>query len=404
MAELISVAVVSVCLGAVLAWSTVRMSRGRFSSTSSLAIPESSGVSAEDAEIHRVSQALVGGDEVYVSTGRADEFIVYSSTRESSANAIPTDLALTAASSVSAVLRGGVEAAQAAGRLVLVDGATAKAIRDGAMATDRTGKTLAVVRGAGGKWEHVTRMTPSAGKVAGGALAAANVLGAVSTQMQMASIEAKLSEIVEGVQSLENIARRELDSSIYATRKLVHEVVGASRHAGQLPEQSWAMIAPHFKDIIEDQQMARGSVEDLLRKAEIDPKGFWLSKKATSLQSNRDLLVERLHTLKEADLNVVRMHIVRLWHYTVVQPELASYFEELARSELQEQSTTETRLLTRASQAIAQHGELGRLEGLFHWSKSDDFRRQVEQFSDFSPLGRLGESAPGVPAAPGVES
>ncbi|MEV7396715.1 hypothetical protein [Aeromicrobium sp. NPDC092404] len=349
----------------------------------------------EAGEADAIAKALNGGESIFLPTGRADEYVMFSSGANSvSGVPIPNDLAQSAAGTISAILRAGVEGAKASGRLVTVDGQTAKAIREGALAVDKAGRPLALVRGAGGKFEHVARLSPAAGKAAGAALGAANVLGAVSTQMQMASIEAKLSDIVDGVRSLEAIAQRELDASISATRQLVEEVIGASRHAGHLPEQSWAQLAPHYKAIVENQLMARGSVEDLIKKANDEPRGFWLGAKANSLKTNRDLLVERLHTLKEADLNVIRMHIVRLWHYTVVQPELAPYFEQLARHELQRQGEIETHLLQVTKETISQHGELGPLADIFHWSKGDAFRRQVEEFSDFSSLARVKGNEP----------
>lgn len=380
------VALAGVAVGAFATWLVTRW-RSRATSPGRMIGVESP---PDDTQSEEIATALEHGGSIYLPTDTPDEFLILGTTSHVG-EPVPADLARTAAAAVSSSVRAGVEAAQAAGHLVKVDPATARAIREGALAVDKAGKPLAVVRGANGKFEHLARLSP-AGKAAGAALGLANVVGAVSTQMQMAAIEAKLSEIVEGVEDLMTIAQRELDSSIFATRQLVAEVVGASRHAGFLPDHSWAMIAPHYKDIIEDQQMARGAVSNLIEKAKQKPEGFWLRTRAGAVETNRDLLERHLHVLNEANLNVIHMHMVRLRHYTVTQPELAPYFETLARRELQQQSEIEALMLGQASNTFAKHAEIGRLWELFHWSQTDDFKEQVERLSDLKALAR--RSAP----------
>jgi hypothetical protein len=53
-----------------------------------------------------------------------------------------------------------VKAGQRTGRLVVVDPATAKAIKAGAMVTDKAGQMLGVIRGSDGLWSGLTRIKP----------------------------------------------------------------------------------------------------------------------------------------------------------------------------------------------------------------------------------------------------
>lgn len=340
-------------------------------------------------EVRAFTKALEAGEEIFLPTGRTNEFLVMASTSLPEAGVpVPRDVARTVAGAISASLRAGFDAAQATGRLVTVDAQTAKAIRAGKLASDSTGKPLAIVRGSAGQFEHLARISPALGKAASLSLGAANLLGAASTQMQMASIEAKLGEIVEVSRRLERLADRELESSIHATSRLVEEVFGPSRHADRLPDESWAQLAPHFHTVLRDQEMAIGNVEDLIGRAGKDPSGFWLRTRSDGIRANRGELIERLALLHHADLNVLRLYVIRLWHYATHHPELAAEFAAQAQNELSAQESREANLLERAKAGIGSHGELGRIEAAFHWMEAGNFAERVNEMARIDPLPR----------------
>lgn len=376
---------ISVC---VLAFALIRARRSEPSDRQ----PRNKRSTEVEIETSYLTSALESGSEIFLPTGRANEFIVLGSGPDAddlvSSRPLPKDLTR-AAAGISTVVRGAVEAAQVSGRLVIVDGATATAIRQGSMVADKSGKTLAVVKNASGKFEHITRISPVAGKAAGVALGAANVVGAIGMQMQMASIEAKLGEIVKSTGRLEHRLDLELHSSITAARKLVEEVYGASRDASSLPAESWAQLAPHYHTVLRDQAVAIGSIKMLIEEANERPDGFWLGTRESGLKSNKERLIERLAVLHEADQNVIRMNVVRLWHYAATQPELAPHFASVARDELLRQETTERELLRLAKETFSGHAELGRLESTFHWWKSEDFTNSVVEISQIPALPRL---------------
>jgi hypothetical protein len=123
---------------------------------------------------------------------------------EGRASPVPSQL-VAAAVAGQAGLEALVNAGRLSGRLVLVDPATAKAIKAGAMVTDKAGDMLAVIRGSSGGFSGLTRIKPLSGGLVKSAAAGPAMLSAIAMQQQLARVEKSISEVRDAVDAVNGV-------------------------------------------------------------------------------------------------------------------------------------------------------------------------------------------------------
>jgi hypothetical protein len=268
---------------------------------------------------------------------------------------VPSQL-VAAAVAGQAALEPLVNAGRLTGRLVLVDPATAKAIKAGAMVTDKAGEMLGVIRGSGGGFSGLTRIKPLSGGLVKSAAAGPAMLSAIAMQQQLARVEKSISEVRDAVDAVKGHLEAAEQASVEGRRDTLATVYRTARETGRRTQSLWDQIQDLEASLRRDVTLADRALAQAVSELEQAAPGLVRSR-LEWLESACRPVAAAVAGVADARRSLVQFSILRLWWLAVADdPTLASRQSQLREllAELPDHAAEQAR----AEKALAEVGEL----------------------------------------------
>ncbi len=225
-----------------------------------------------------------------------------------------------------ALVKAGVAVGEQSGTLVRVYSDSAKALREGRKVYDSTGRMLSVVQDANGKFSHVLRIAPATGAQA--LSAGTGVLSAVAMQAQLASIERKLQEVLDGVRDLQASIDRHEQAQLDGMDRTLNDIYQGARAAGVLTQSAWDQLAPLRKFIDEHHVNAelkvKALVADLKKLKTTGDRRAWFNESGPKLE-------KALAQLAQAERALIQFEALRVWWLALTDDAAAGHYAEQLR-------------------------------------------------------------------------
>jgi hypothetical protein len=234
-----------------------------------------------------------------------------------------------------AMVKAGIAVGEQSGILVRVAGDSAKALREGRKVYDSSGKLLAVVQDANGKFMHVLRIQPLKGIQA--LSAGTGALSAIAMQAQMAAIEKKLQEVLDGVRDIQASIDRHEQAQLDGMERTLNDIYQGARTSGVLTQAAWDQLAPLRKFIDEHHVNAelkvKALVEELAKQKSTGDRRGWF-------RNNGPKLEKALAQLAQAERSLIQFEALRAWWLALTDDASAGHYAEQLRSRLDERRRT----------------------------------------------------------------
>ena len=230
-----------------------------------------------------------------------------------------------------AMVKAGIAVSEQSGVLVRVAGDSAKALREGRKVYDSSGKLLAVVQDANGKFIHVLRIQPLKGVQA--LSAGTGALSAIAMQAQMAAIEKKLQEVLDGVRDLQASIDRHEQAQLDGMDRTLNDIYQGARTSGVLTQAAWDQLAPLRKFIDEHHANAelkvKALVDDLAKQKSTGDRRGWFRTYGPKLE-------KALAQLAQAERSLIQFEALRTWWLALTDDAAAGHYAEQLRARLDE--------------------------------------------------------------------
>lgn len=291
----------------------------------------------------------IDAERTYLAVAHPDARI------EGRTSSVPSQL-VAAAMAGQAGLEALVNAGRLTGRLVVVDPATAKAIKAGTMVTDKAGDMLAVIRGSGGGFSGLTRIKPLSGGLVKSAAAGPAMLSAIAMQQQLARVERSISEVRDAVDAVKGYLEAAEQASVEGRRDTLATVYRTAQETGQMTQALWDQIQDLEASLRRDVKLADRALAQAVRELEQAAPGF-VGSRLEWLESACSPVAAAVAGVADARRSLVQFSILRLWWLAVADdPTLASRQSQLREllAELPDHAAEQAR----AEKALAEVGEL----------------------------------------------
>ncbi|HEU0130107.1 MAG TPA: hypothetical protein VFQ85_03855 [Mycobacteriales bacterium] len=249
-----------------------------------------------------------------------------------------------------------VSAGRLTGRLVLVDPATAKAIKAGTMVTDKAGDMLAVIRGSGGGFSGLTRIKPLSGGLVKSAAAGPAMLSAIAMQQQLARVEKSISEVRDAVDAVKGYLEAAQRAAVEGRRATLATVYRTAQETGRMTQSLWDQIQDLESTLIADAKLADRALAQAVSELEQAAPGL-VGSRLKWLEDACSPVAAAVAGVADARRSLVQFSMLRLWWLAVVDdPTLASRQSQLREllAELPDHAAEQAR----AEKALAEVGEL----------------------------------------------
>jgi hypothetical protein len=274
---------------------------------------------------------------------------------EGRTSSVPSQLA-GAAVAGQAGLEAMVKAGHLTGRLVVVDPTTAKAIKAGAMVTDKAGEMLGVIRGSNGAWSGLSRIKPLSGGLVKSAAAGPAMLSAIAMQAQLAQVEKSISEVRDAVNAVKGYLEAAEEASVEGRRDTLATVYRTAQETGQMTQSLWDQIQDFEAPLRRDVKLADRFLAVAVDKLEQGASGL-VGSRLRWLEEAGDPLAAAVAGVADARRSLVQFSMLRLWWLAVVEdPTLASRQSQLL--ELLAELPDHTVEQARTEKVLAAAGEL----------------------------------------------
>lgn len=268
---------------------------------------------------------------------------------------VPSQL-VAAAVAGQAALEALVNAGRLTGRLVLVDPATAKAIKAGAMVKDRAGDMLAVIRGSGGTFSQPARITPLSGGLVKSAVAGPAMLSAIALQAQLARVEKSIGEVRDAVDAVRGYLEAAEQASVEGRRDTLATVYRTAQETGRMTQSLWDQIQDLEASLRRDVTLADRALAQAVSELEQAAPGL-VGSRLEWLESACRPVAAAVAGVADARRSLVQFSMLRLWWLAVADdPTLASRQAQLREllAELPDHAAEQAR----TEKALAAVGEL----------------------------------------------
>lgn len=230
-----------------------------------------------------------------------------------------------------AMVKSGIAVGEQSGMLVRIYGESAKALRESQKVYDGSGKMLAVVRQGDGRFAHVLRIVP------GGRLQAASAgLGAVSaiaTQAQLAAIERKLQDVLDGVKDLQVAIDRQEQAQLDGMDRTLADIYEGARASGVLTKSAWDQLAPLRRPIDNHHANAELKVVALIQELEqqtsTGDKRAWFNEQGPKLET-------ALAQLAQAERALIQFEAMRVWWLALEDDAVAGHYADQLRRRVED--------------------------------------------------------------------
>lgn len=251
-----------------------------------------------------------------IDSGRKYLAIAHPDARvEGRTSSVPSQL-VGAAVAGQAGLEALVKAGQLTGRLVVVDPATAKAIKAGEMVTDKAGEMLAVIRGSGGAFSKPTRIKPLSGGLVKSAVAGPAMLSAIAMQAQLAQVEKAISEVRDTVNAVKGYLEAAERASVEGRRDTVATVYRTAHETGRMTQSLWDQIQDLEALLRRDVSLADRFLSEVVSKLEQGASGL-VGSRLKWLEEAGGPLAAAVAGVADARRSLVQFSMLRLWWLAV---------------------------------------------------------------------------------------
>jgi hypothetical protein len=292
-----------------------------------------------------------------IDSGRTYLVVAHPDVRvEGHSSSVPSQL-VAAAVAGQAGLEALVKAGQLTGRLVLVDAATAKAIKAGAMVTDKSGDMLAVIRASGGTFSRPTRITPLSGGLVKSVMAGPAMLSAIAMQAQLAQVEKSISEVRDAVNAVKGYLEAAEQASVEGRRDTLTTVYRTAQETSRMTQSLWDQIQDLEAPLRRDVRLADRFLAEAVSELEQGASGLVGSRLKWLEEAAGGRLAAAVGGVADARRSLVQFSMLRLWWLAVVEdPTLASRQSQLREllAELPNHSIEQAR----TEKVLAAAGEL----------------------------------------------
>lgn len=264
-----------------------------------------------------------------IDSGRKYLAVAHPDTRiEGWTAAVPSQLA-GAAVAGQAGLEALVKAGQLTGRLVVVDAKTAKAIKAGAMVTDKAGDMLGVIRGTKGTWSGLTRIKPVSGGLVKSASAGPAMLSAIAMQAQLAQVEKSIGEVRDAVNAVKGYLEAAEEAAVEGRRDTLRTVYRTAVETGRMTQSLWDQIQDLEGHLRRDVKLADRYLAKAVSELEVGASGL-VGSRLKWLEEAGHPLAAAVAGVADARRSLVQFSMLRLWWLAVVEdPTLASRQSQL---------------------------------------------------------------------------
>ncbi|HWL35320.1 MAG TPA: hypothetical protein VNQ77_03935 [Frankiaceae bacterium] len=249
-----------------------------------------------------------------------------------------------------------VSAGRLTGRLVLVDPATAKAIKAGVMVKDRAGDMLAVIRGSGGTFSQPARITPLSGGLVRSAVAGPAMLSAIALQAQLARVEKSIGEVRDAVDAVKGYLEAAERASVEGRRDTLATVYRTAQETGRMTQSLWDQIQDLEAFLRRDVKLADRALAQAVSELEQAAPGL-VGSRLKWLDDACSPVAAAVAGVADARRSLVQFAMLRLWWLAVdddpTLPSRQSQLRELL-AELPDHAVEQAR----AEKALAAVGAL----------------------------------------------
>ena len=234
---------------------------------------------------------------------------------------IPGQLAAVAVGS-NALVQAGIALGEQSGTLVRLTPESARLFKQLQKTVDAQGAFLGVLRGAGGKFEHVIRFNPAMGLQALSGITGA--LSAIAMQAQLAAIERALASLADDVRVVQQMLDNQTSSSLAGVREVLEEVYESVRATGAFSQIAWDQVAPLAGPVFANRDLANRRLRDLI--TELGTKKSTSDRRAWLKKNSRRLFLA-LSESEDAERSVIQYAGLRLWRLTAIQDSTLPYYQ-----------------------------------------------------------------------------
>lgn len=264
-----------------------------------------------------------------IDSGRTYLAVAHPDSRiEGRTSSVPSQL-VGAAVAGQAGLEALVKAGQLTGRLVVVDPTTAKAIKAGAMVTDKAGEMLGVIKGGGGAFSGLTRIKPLSGGLVKSAAAGPAMLSAIAMQAQLAQVEKSIGEVRDAVNAVKGYLEAAEQASVEGRRDTLATVFRTAQETGRMTQPLWDQIQDLEGPLRRDVRLADRFLAEAIGELEQGASGL-VGSRLTWLEEAADPLAVAVAGVADARRSLVQFSMLRLWWLAAEgDPTLASRQSQL---------------------------------------------------------------------------
>lgn len=246
-----------------------------------------------------------------------------------------------------ALVKAGIAVGEQSGTLVRVYADSAKALREGRKIYDASGRMLSVVQDSNGKFGHVLRIAPATGVQA--LTAGTGVLSAVAMQAQLASIEKKIQEVLDGVRDLQATIDRHEQAQLDGMDRTLNDIYRGARTSGVLTQSAWDQLAPLRKFIDEHHVNAelkvKALIDELERRKTTGDRREWFKNSGPKLE-------KALAQLAQAERALIQFEALRVWWLALTDDAAAGHYASELQGRLTARRQTRSALESQAMAAL----------------------------------------------------
>jgi hypothetical protein len=246
-----------------------------------------------------------------------------------------------------ALVKAGIAVGEQSGTLVRVYADSAKALREGRKVYDSAGRMLSAVQDANGKFSHVLRIAPATGVQV--LSSGAGVLSAVAMQAQLASIEKKLQEVLDGVRELQASIDRQEQAQLDGMDRTLNDLYRGARATGVLTQAAWDQLAPLRKFIDEHHVNAELKVQALIAELE---KATTTGDRRAWFKHSGPKLEKALAQLAQAERALIQFEALRVWWLALTDDAAAGHYATQLQERLESRRESRSALESRAIAAL----------------------------------------------------
>lgn len=371
---LIGILAVALLVAGLLVWRR-RRAKPRLAAVTGTSANESDGLAALPLE--------VADGELVVFPGNSDgEVVVYASSERAAlvgreVGAVPAEVARRATALAPNALDAAVQGGRATGRLLVVDKATAAAIRANTT-RDASGNILPLVRDSAGRIKQLARLKDVANVSTLTSLTGA--AAAVATQAQLQRIEQAVAAVAEQVSEMAALDELERVEERRAVAQILGRVYRVASNSQTLSHENWSQVQSEALTVRTHLNVDMRRLEQSIRKLEeIAGQGAKARSREVE-EAVREVRIRQASLVQSAQ-SWAQLSAMRLWKMQIDGDKSLAAAEAEMRAELEQWSELPA-LRDTAHQALIAMQKVRWHENVLHPVSARRLPRQITSARD----------------------